>query len=195
MGHGMEPSGVVPPDVRASPADLPGRPEAGSAAGELYDLLHGREVPFWVPEASGIAGQLGWRWVVLVPALLAAVGLPLGVVLAMRASWPLLQTGLNLVRVWALCVGVVVALILGAARRGVRERRGLFCIHCGYTLEGLAAERGGCPECGRSYVRHICDEYRRDPYFFRARYEALRTHPIAKPIESLAWPTPDDGTT
>jgi hypothetical protein len=90
-----------------------------------------------------------------------------------RASIPLV------ISTWKFMV-IAVALTVGAFARAasnvIRSRKDHFCIHCGYSLEGLP-DGHRCPECGEPYLWRLIDEYRRDPAFFVQRHKALRTLP------------------
>ncbi len=84
-------------------------------------------------------------------------------------------------KIWISGVSVVVSLSIWGMRNAVRERKGVFCIHCGYDLSGSQAQ-GTCPECGRPYIVGICEEFKKDPAFFRTRFAALRSLPKNKPF-------------
>jgi hypothetical protein len=62
--------------------------------------------------------------------------------------------------------------------KGVRARTDLFCVHCGYSLEGLP-DHHRCPECGRPYHFWVVEEYKRDPDWFIMRWKARRRLPPA----------------
>ncbi len=179
--------GLLPPEVHGSAADLPGQP--GDVITPEYLLLFERgELPFWRPGVADVLWVIGWRWLILVPALALVVGLPA----ALIASRHVGMAGHSL-KFWLLGVGVVITIVIGAAKRGVTGRRDVFCIHCGYTIEGLP-DGSRCPECGRVFRLSVVHEFRKDPHFFMTRVKALRTHPRHSPFTSGDGPTPDDGT-
>lgn len=154
-------TGNVPEDH--PPAELLGDSLGG--AGRLLAILRDRggEVPFWRPSLATLASGLGWWW-----GAAAAVGafLVLG--------WVVLLPVLGVAGVIGLKVVLVgVALVAGARSRAVRKvmaaRHHAFCIHCGYSLEGVE-DQGVCPECGMPFDMAVVEDYRRDPDWFIQRY-------------------------
>ena len=84
--------------------------------------------------------------------------------------------------------------MINGIRNVVKARRDPFCIHCGYSLQGLA-DSGTCPECGRPYLFSLVEEYRKDPHFFVERYRSSRQLPTRVAAFAAGdGPTPDDGT-
>lgn len=172
---------VVPPEPVASPGQV--RPFAEGAEEDLW----------YTPTLGERMRLLGWRWLLLLPALFV-IGLVLG-------GWywrgelfiPLWFAGGKLAFI-ALALPVV--LFFDMAKNAMRSRTDPFCIHCGYALDGLP-DHHVCPECGRSYSFAQCDEYRRDPMWFRKRYQMRHMHarshePFhAGPVRS---PPSNDGT-
>lgn len=183
-------SGAVPPPVYASPADLP--PQPGDALTPDFVLMfEGAEVPFWRPGAPEIIRAIGLRWFILVPAILFVLGYPLALVwMGLRGA--LSHGWAQLVKVWIFAVGVAITIVIAAIRRGVSTRTEDFCIHCGYSLDGLE-DSGRCPECGRRYIKSLCAEFRKDPHFFAHRYHKMRSHPAAI-ITPGGRAIDDDGT-
>lgn len=173
--HGIS---VVPPLVHASPASLP--PEELAALGRLSgETISGLriiaglpEVRFWRPGLGQVAAAIGWRWFVLGPALLL-VASPL--LLLFYTGWGGMMLSISLINAWLLALGAAITLYIRGVRLAVRVRTDTFCIHCGYSLLDMAADR--CPECGAAFTPGICEEYRKDPAFFRARVAALRRLP------------------
>ena len=178
-----------PPIIHASPADMgPGVREGLTP--DFVTMFEGTDVPFWRPGAPEIAKALGWKWLILLPCLCIAIGWP---VLAIVMPGLAMRSLSSEVKLWLLAVGGAITLVLTAIKKGVATRKDAFCIHCGYTLQGLA-EEGRCPECGRTYIRSIVDEFRKDPHFFEVRYKKLKSHPPALAFVAGLGPTPDDGT-
>lgn len=153
-------------------------------------MFEGADVPFWRPGAAEIAKALGWKWLILLPCLLVVIG---GPVFAVTLPGVVMHGLSGEIKLWILAIGASITLILSAIKRGVAARKDAFCIHCGYSLESLS-ETGRCPECGRTYVRSMVDEFRKDPHFFEVRYKKLKSHPPAVAFAAGLGPTPDDGT-
>lgn len=169
---------VVPPPTGASPSHLPVSEVSGGAP-VLAALLPAGDVPFWRPGIGTIAMTLGWRWIFMGPALLLSIG-PI-IAFAEAPSGTASMMWLLTLKLWIFAIGVVISLSIWGLRNSVRRRAGDFCIHCGYDLPG-AHPQGICPECGRPYVVGICDEYKKDPAFFRTRFAAIRSLPKTKPF-------------
>lgn len=178
-----------PPVVYASPADMgPGVQEGLTP--DFVTMFEGANVPFWRPGAAEIATALGWKWLILLPCLFVVIGGPVLVVVMPGV----IMHGLSgEIKLWILAIGASITLILTAIKNGVAARKDVFCIHCGYSLESLE-ENGRCPECGRTYIRSMVDEFRKDPHFFEVRYKKLKTHPPAVAFAAGLGPTPNDGT-
>ncbi len=189
MERGKIMGGLVPPATVASPADVPPQP-AEALTPDFVSMFEGRDVPFWRPGAGDVVRTIGWRWLVILPVGAFVVLLPLAAVL--RLGGPGFQF-FQFIKLWILAIGVVITIVLSAIRRGVAARQGNFCIHCGYSLDGLG-DRGTCPECGRAYDTIVLAEFRKDPHFFMARYKAARSHPVGEAFAAGEGPTPDDGT-
>src|SRR5688572_28297809 len=128
----LPPPSLEPPPIPEqrsllSPTDIP-----ADADGSL---------PWWRPTWGDVARRLGLSWLYIVPvtAMLIAI-----VVLCLTDFW-----FLNLVfsswKIWVLLIAGVIAAIVETMRKGLRSRTEPFCIHCGYTLEGLP-DQHICPE-------------------------------------------------
>ncbi len=183
--HGID---VVPPRVVGSPADLPPPPpDALMPGGNLFNPSD----PWWEPGPVDVAKALGWRWILIVLLLMALTGL---VALVFLIPGIHASHAANEIKLALLLIGAGISLIGYVTRRLVRLRRDLFCIHCGYTVEGLEPI-GRCPECGRWYHAAVIEEYKKDHRFFQARYRAIRRLP-PRPGAIMAGPVPnpDDGT-
>jgi hypothetical protein len=153
-----------------TPSDLQSLPEEPVASPSEIDLLE-EDLPWYKPSLAETAKLLGWRWGYFVP--------PAGLVLLVVAiPWHpfLIQLLIGWFKLWIIIVALPVVAFINAARHATRNRRDPFCIHCGYSLIGLQDDYR-CPECGRPYNFRLIEEYRRDPAFFIARREALRSMP------------------
>lgn len=189
---------MPPQPHRDGPIDLPPTPDASPS--ELSPSF-ADDVPFWMPGWSDVAKQLGWRWLLLMPAvvLVAACVLLLAAAVLLPGLWLWQWVQLIFVGGWKLlllAVGGAISLAGSAIRSAVRLRQEPFCIHCGYTLIGLP-DNYICPECGRPYSLRVIDEYRRDPHWFIQRYKAHRTMPVADtpfPAGPTSKPKSRDGT-
>jgi hypothetical protein len=168
---------IVPPEPLASPMSM---------------LDMGDDVPWWTPSWRDRACAVGWKWIFALPAVLV-----LGLMIA--SFWygqflaPLWMMG---VKVIVLSLAVPVVLLLEVVRGCMAGRKGHFCIHCGYSLDGLP-DHYTCPECGRPYSFALVDEYRRDPHWFIQRYKMRRQLPQAHaPFAAgpVASPRSSDGT-
>ncbi|GMV25608.1 MAG: hypothetical protein AMXMBFR58_16390 [Phycisphaerae bacterium] len=180
---------VVPPRVHGSPSDLPAPPlDALSLEFVTFD----GDVPFWRPGVTDILRGIGWFWLLLFPALALVVLIPASPLIFWRGGLLAQSIGWTY-KLWILAVGVVITIVVRSVRRGVQVRKDLFCIHCGYSLDGLA-ESGSCPECGRPYLLSVAREYKKDPGFFVTRYKASRKVPEHTVFAAGTGPTPGDGT-
>jgi hypothetical protein len=112
---------------------------------------------------------LGWRWVLLLPAV-GALGMLRAMVLEpglWRVFW---YVGPKL-SIMLLSLPFIAAGY--AFKQAIKARTEPFCIHCGYDLAGLP-DHHRCPECGVPYSFGAIEEYRRDPAWFIQRYKAQR---------------------
>lgn len=180
---------LVPPAVLASPGDLPEPPK--DALHPDHHTMFDGSTPWWRPGPSDIIRAIRWWWLVLLPTIVIAVAMPLLVILFPGSLWA--RSGVPLVKLELFLLGVIFSIVVYGVRNVVTSRRGPFCIHCGYSLEGLD-DHGLCPECGRPFIFAVIDEYRRDPHFFIERHKGVKTLP-AKQARFAAGdgPTPDDG--
>jgi hypothetical protein len=148
----------LPPEVRASPADVTPGP--------------GVEDMWWRPGWRDAIRHLTWEWVLVLPAA-GVIIFTIGLFLRPQMFPWLWWIGLK----WALMALSLPVILLGdLMRRAAAARKEPFCIHCGYELTGLP-EQGRCPECGSGYTRELIEEYRRDPAWFIQRYKARRLQP------------------
>jgi hypothetical protein len=160
-------------------AEPPSRSSAAAIAHEVYGAAARADeaAPFWTPSWAHVFRYLGWRTLLVLPSVAAAI--LLAWLLMQRWYWNASGPFAELL--------VAVALVPApgfywAVRRIVRRRKDPFCIHCGYTLLGLP-DGHHCPECGRRFSLALVNEYRRDPHRFvrhwRARVPVLRASTLA----------------
>jgi hypothetical protein len=144
--------------VHASPVDAAPGPEAADR--------------WWRPAPADVLRHLGWRWVLVLPAV-CVVGFLVAAFFYPALFQLLFWVGLK----WGILALALPFMLLGdLVRRAAQQRHDPFCIHCGYTLIGLPAE-GRCPECGSAYTPQLIEEYRRDPQWFIQRYRARHQLP------------------
>jgi len=157
---------MVPPPIVATPSQM----KLGSEDDPTW----------WQPGWHDVKRFVGWRWVLLAPAVLC--------VLAIAGGWYFPP-----VRGVALVIGVKLGLAVFAfafslvgyvTRMALKAGSEPFCIYCGYNLTGLPDEHR-CPECGRAYTHAIIAEYRKDPSWFIERWKlSHRTPPRSQPFAS-----------
>jgi hypothetical protein len=153
------------------PLPIPAPALRGFASPQQLRPRDRNDIRWYKPSFFDALWSMGWRLVFFLPALLLFAS-----VLAM--PW----------HVWAIQFLVIwwklalVALVLPSmyavklAMETVCQRKGPFCIHCGYDLSGLPDDHT-CPECGEYYNFAVIEEYKRDPAWFIQRYRT--THPPA----------------
>jgi len=150
----------LPPVVVATPGEVRAGPEG--------------EVAWWKPGWNDAVQYVGWRWLLLSPALVLLAML-LGAIFLQRWRLMLLVLGAKLL----IFIGAVALSLAGwVFRRAARARKEPFCIHCGYNLTGLP-DNYRCPECGRPYNWRLIEEYRRDPQWFIERWKKHKDLPNA----------------
>jgi hypothetical protein len=148
--------------------------EPVASPGELRRLSHEANPPWWTPSWADRARAIGWKWIFALPAVLV-IGLLAGSWFRGELLIPLWFLGAKII---LLCLAVPIVLLLEVVRSVTARRTDPFCIHCGYTLQGLPDDHT-CPECGRRYNFRLVEEYRRDPRWFIQRYQAHDTHPMS----------------
>lgn len=174
--------------MHASPADVPEAFASNRDAPVTHIdqlLASGKHVPFWRPGLFFIAKSIGWKWLLLGPALVAAMGMPAAIAISPKLF---VFLGIEL-KLWLFAIGISTAIIGHAMATCIKRRVDAFCIHCGYTLQGLGSA-GKCSECGRAFVAGLSDEYKKDPHFFRERVKQLRRHPQNVWISASSGPQP-----
>ena len=71
--------------------------------------------------------------------------------------------------------------------KATKARRDPFCLHCGWTLNGLPQE-GNCPECGRAFKMQVVEMFRRDPAWVIAYWRSAHKPP---PVDLFNAAHPD----
>jgi len=138
------------------------------------------EPTWWQPGWEDVRRFVGWRWILLAPALLC--------IAAFIGGWYFAP-----LRGAAVAVGVKLGLVVFAfavslagyvTRMALKAGSEPFCIYCGYNLTGLPDDYR-CPECGREYTHAIIAEYRKDPHWFIERWrQSHRTPQPSQPFVS-----------
>jgi len=125
-----------------------------------------QDVPWWTPSWSEVLAHLGWRWLWFLPAV--ALVLTILIILPLRPTY--VQVVFAFWKPLIMAVVLPSVMAVRAMKTIVQRRKEAFCIHCGYTLEGLP-DGHRCPECGRQFSLAVIDEYRRDPQWFVKRWK------------------------
>jgi len=126
--------------------------------------------PFWKPRLRDSIRYAGWRILLMV---LAAA---LAVLIVYNLRWTRFTWAIALWKPIVMVIAIPILISISAMGSALRARREPFCIHCGYSLQGLP-DHYPCPECGRPNCLRLIDEYRRDPAWFIARCRARLTLP------------------
>lgn len=148
------------PQTHASPADMNHPP--------------GHEAQWYLPGWGERFRLLGWRNLLFLPAALLVVG----VFLLPWFPSVLWQFVLGWWKLWVILIALPLAAAANAARTALSLRKDPFCIHCGYSLEGLP-EGNRCPECGENSDVRVIQEYKRDPHWFIKRHKMRHDVPAA----------------
>ena len=142
--------------------------------------------PYWQPSHGETIKLLGWRWLLVLPAV-AMIALT---VYGLFIGNPFLAYNMCGFGVITLVV-ILPAVVLGhAARTAVSMRKEPFCIHCGYDLTSMP-DHYRCPECGRPYTFAQINEYRHNPWWYIQRRKIASQAPAAQ--VPLAMPAPPPG--
>jgi hypothetical protein len=127
--------------------------------------------PFWRPSIAELSAELGWRWVLVLPGLVAAT---------LLLGWMVFSPGIGVWSVGSYLLTLLAALGIStgavAFSRVMKRIREPFCIHCGYPLVGLE-NHSRCPECGRRFDFAMVAEYRKNPGWFAQRYRLSGRNP------------------
>jgi hypothetical protein len=126
--------------------------------------------PFWKPRLLESLRYLRWR------ILLIALALGFAGLMFYLLRWTQLVWVISLWKPITMVVAIPILASVSTVHSALRARRDPFCIHCGYSLEGLP-DHYHCPECGRPYCLRLIEEYRRDPAWFVQRCRARLTLP------------------
>ncbi len=157
---------TVPPPILATPSHM--------------RLASDDEPTWWQPGWQDVKHFVGWRWILLAPAMLCILAFIGGWYLSpLRGAALMIGTKLGL-----LVVAFAVSLVGYVTRMALKASSEPFCIYCGYNLTGLP-DKYRCPECGREYTHAIIAEYRKDPQWFVERWkQSQRTPPRSQPFAS-----------
>ena len=161
---------AVPAPIHATPAQL---------------AIESNEEPtWWRPGWHDVKHLVGWRWLLLLPAVI--------VLLLFAGGWyfvPLRGAAIAIgFKLGLVVFAFAVSLIGYVTRMAIRARSEPFCIFCGYSLIGLP-DNYRCPECGRPYTHALIAEYRKDPNWFIERWKQSKRVPDApKAFESGSTP-------
>jgi hypothetical protein len=162
------------------PKDAGQPPRELRVPGDLQPDPDGRMV-WWKPGLADILKRIGYGWLYLLALAFVAM-----LALAAAEAGVLLTVGIWGCYAWVGLAGMAVGIIGRAVQLATRARPDLFCIHCGYSLEGLP-DHYRCPECGRPYSIELIIQYREDPAWFVRRWRMQRQtgfHASAGPIEA-----------
>jgi hypothetical protein len=127
--------------------------------------MNSRHKRWYLPGWGETARLFGWRWLLFLPAaalLAVAIAMPWNVLFH---YWIML-----IGRLFTFAITIPTVVFLISSKDTIQKRTDPFCIHCGYTLQGLP-DHHTCPECGEPYNFAQVDEYRRDPHWFIKRYK------------------------
>ncbi len=152
-----EPPRVIPPENLASPGELDWP----------------ADVPWWKPGFAESLRYVGWRWILILPAIAVILLLILSPFNPFVWQYMLIGGGKLLI----LIIGAPFALAGRAFSQAVKARKDPFCMHCGYGLTGLP-DLHRCPECGQPYSFKLIEEYRRDPNWFIQRWKQRHQVPV-----------------
>jgi hypothetical protein len=134
---------------------------------------------WYLPTLGERLQLMGWRnllWILP----LVLVAMPMVLFGAWFAAW----AGFWYWKLLILALGLPITVLIDQARKAVRLRTDPFCIHCGYSAEGLP-DGHPCPECASILDRALSEEYRRDPHWFIRRQKMSAQLPAAdKPFEA-----------
>jgi len=156
---------AVPPEIVATPAAM--------------KLATDDEPTWWQPGWEDVVQFVGWRWLLLAPAIVC--------VLVFAGGWFYPQF-----RVVSVMIGIKLGIVLFAlalslvgyvTRKALKAGTAPFCIFCGYNLTGLP-DHYRCPECGRAYTHALVEEYRKDPHWFIERWK--QSHQIPDRAQPFA---------
>lgn len=156
----------VPSPIEATPSHL--------------NLGRDENPTWWTPGWDDVHQFVGWRWILLLPAVAC--------VLVLFGGWyyPMFRAIAVFmgIKLGLLALAIAVSLAGYVTRMALRAGTEPFCIFCGYNLSGLP-DHHRCPECGRSYSHAVIAEYRKDPHWFVERWKLSHSIPTPNaPFES-----------
>lgn len=125
---------------------------------------------YYRPGFAEISAEMGWKWLTIIPAMIA---------IAVLGAVPRLMATVLFLKLGWLMVALPAGLFAKAASEVVKKRREPFCIGCGYDLTSLP-DNHHCPECGEAYTFSEINAYRQNPAIYaetmRLRQTQKRPH-------------------
>ena len=164
-----QPVQATPPDSQRHGIEIAPLPSVASP--HAIEFEDGNE-QWWRPTWGEIWKHLGYRRLLFLPSLGV---LALIILMFFDSNWWLYFWWLGL-KAGVLLLTIPFALAAYGVTGATKTRKDVFCIHCGYSLEGLP-DNHICPECGRRYNFAQSEEYRRDPAWFIQRWRQRRLMP------------------
>jgi predicted RNA-binding Zn-ribbon protein involved in translation (DUF1610 family) len=153
------------------------------------------DIRWYLPTWGERLRLMGWRNVLWVPSIALVAFLIFAIPQGRYFRAQYLGMWIGWWKPLLVLILIPFTMALKSARGALKDREDPFCIHCGYSLVGLA-EGHVCPECGEATSHAISREYQRDPHWFIERYNTQHAIPRADaPFEVGEYRGPQgDGT-